>query len=379
VIWAAVAAILATAAVVVATRRKRTDTVVLGEQWATANANEAARLAAGNAGPSAMPKTVYDQESGDYDFTSVTEGPLDRELRALVRAFKVWPPDKRADNRCRTSIDEQYTLIHFAKRSSVLALQEQSMTRCGDGLLALAMIDETRVDPRDAAWAVDFLAHAIEATAADRERLVKDAAILATPGMAKILLVGATPRSESAPWGYRQIETAHGSVGLIRSGSATYEPTLDMSGLAIRLAANLRQGRYVADPELAVDLPAIWFSTAHRADAERSLKRARAAIAISGSLRKAHTAEPSAQLFVQWVVEMPSAEEANRLVEYVGANAPQDTRFTIGLASGRLFSLLVAGSSMDGVKPFESPETLAAIAKEIRPFLQETAERRPGS
>jgi hypothetical protein len=37
-------------------------------------------------------------------------------------------------------------------------------------------------------------------------------------------------------------------------------------------------------------------------------------------LRKAYTDKPFAQQFVKWVVEMPTDEEANTLVEYVGVN-----------------------------------------------------------
>jgi hypothetical protein len=123
-----------------------------------------------------MPKREYDKEREDYDFASVAEGPLDRELQVLVRAFKAWSPDKRAESQRGISMHEQYTLIHFAKRSSVLALREKSIARCEDGLLALAMIDETRIDTRDASWAVGLLAHAIETLNADRERLADQAA-----------------------------------------------------------------------------------------------------------------------------------------------------------------------------------------------------------
>src|SRR5262245_27875261 len=138
-IWVAISAIVTTAVIVVfVTRRNRRETIVLGQQVANARATEAARLASGNVGPSPMPNGEYDPEGGDYEFASVTEQSLDRELRALIRAFKAWTPDKRAESRHGISIDEQYTLIHFAKLSSVLALQEKSIGRCEDGLLALA-------------------------------------------------------------------------------------------------------------------------------------------------------------------------------------------------------------------------------------------------
>jgi hypothetical protein len=373
-IWVAISAIVTTAAiVVVVTRRRRRETVVVGQQVADARANEVARLASGNAGPSPMPNAEYDHEAGDYDFASITERPLDRELQTLVRTFQAWSPDQRAESRHRLSMDDQYTLIHFAKRCSILALQEQSLGRCEDGLLALAMIDETRIDPRDGGWAVGLLAHAIRAIAPDPHRLANDVAALATPGMATIVM-RATERSQLSEWGYTEIRTEHGGVGLIESGVASYEPTLDMNGLALRLAAHLQQrGRYIAVPELAAEVPPVWFAKAHRASAEQLLKRARAAISVKGTLRKAYTDKPFAQQLVQWVVEMPTADEANTLVEYVGLNTRLGGRFVTGMAEGRFVSLLVAGSSMEGVDSFESPESLASLADEMRPLLQDAA------
>jgi hypothetical protein len=370
-IWAAIGAVVATIAIVViATRHNRGKTIVLGRQMAVAPANEAARLASGNSGPSPMPAGHYDQEGGDYDLVSVAERPLDRELQRVVRAFKTWAPERRAENRRRISMDEQYSLIQFAKRASVLALQEHSIARCEDGLLALAMIDETRIDYRDAVWAVGLLAHAIEATDADRDRLVDGAAAVATPRMAKILM-RAKEHSVLSQLGYAEIRTETGNIGLVQSGSKRYEPSFDMSRLALRLAANLQRGRYIAEPELAVAIPADGFDEVHRASAEQLLKEARAGICIHGTLRKAFTDKPRAQQFVQWVVEMPSAEEANALVGSVGKDTRRGGRLIIGVASARLFCLLVAGSVMEGVPSYESRESLVPIANETRVLLQE--------
>lgn len=89
-IWVAIAAMVVTAAiVVVVTCRNLSETIVLGQQVADTRANEAARLGSGNVGPSPMPSGEYDQEAGDYDFASVTERPLDRELRALVQHLRL--------------------------------------------------------------------------------------------------------------------------------------------------------------------------------------------------------------------------------------------------------------------------------------------------
>lgn len=66
---------------------------------------------------------------------------------------------------------------------------------------------------------------------------------------------------------------------------------------------------------------------------------------------------------------MPNAEDAATLVRFVGSDRRSDSRFAAGVASGRLFSLLVAGSLVTGVAPFESAESLAAMAGETRALL----------
>jgi hypothetical protein len=280
-IWVAIAALVAAAAIVVVlNRRNGGGAVVLGQQIVVAQVKEAARLASGRIAPSPMPKGKYDDEGGDYDLTAVNERPLDKELQGLVRAFEGWTPEKRVEARSGISMDEQYTLIHFAKRCSVLALKEKSTARSEDGLLALAMIDETRIDPRDGAWAVGLLAHAIEATGADWQRLASEAAALATPGMAKILS-GGRDGSRLSDWGYTQVQAENGDVGLMRSGFGRYEPTIDMTQLALRLAASLqRRWRYIAEPQLAAEVPAVWFETTHRSSVERLLKKALGSIAV---------------------------------------------------------------------------------------------------
>ena len=270
-------------------------------------------------------------------------------------------------------MDEQYTLVHFAKRSSVLALGEKSVARCEDGLLALAMIDESRIDGRDAAWALGLLAHAMEETGADRQRLVKQAATLATPGMStlpdrsdgRLAAVGLGLRADRSrerrrpgPVGLRALR-ARG-----RPDRARPAPGGDGAARPIRRGPRDRDGparRLV--PEGA--------PLERGAAVEEGAQRRRRA---TGTVRRAHTENPSAQMLVQWAAEMPRAEEdANALAEYAGANRSTGSHFVIGEAHGRLFSLLVAGSSFEGVAPFESPETLAAIAKETRPLLEEAA------
>jgi hypothetical protein len=350
--------------------------VVTGQQTPHAQANEQARSDAASGEPSPMPKSQYDPERGDYSLISVAPLPLDLELQKLTRAFKDWSATKRLAVRRAISADEAYTLVHFAKRCAVLALRERSALRCEDGLTALSMLDETRIDPMDAAWALGFVSYAITATGAERNKLVVRAASLATPGMAELLVAAKEP-VELSELGYVEVRTSEG-VGLIQTGGrARYEPTFDMNGLALKLALTLTRGRYVAEPALAEELPPVWFAKDHRSAAEKLLRQARAVVRIMGRLRKEAYADPAAQMFIQWVVEMPTERAANALVSFVGDGKTLDGRFCLGVASGRLFSLLVAGSFREGVAPFESPETLAPLGREAQALLKQAASLAP--
>jgi hypothetical protein len=355
-----------------ATGMTANERIILGQQLADARANEAARVASGGHAPSPLPAGQYDRGRGDYDLTAVAQSSVDEALGELARAFKNWTPETRAAARDRISLDDQYTLIHFARRCAVAALNANPVPRVEEGLLALAMIDETRIDWRDGVWAVGLLAHAMRTAGLDPNGPTQAAAALATPGMAAILL-RALDDVGLSEWGYMQIRTARGGTGLIRSGGARYAPTLDMTGLALRLTESLREGRYLAEPEVAADVPTVWFPEAGRARASDGLQTARGAISLHGTLKDGGT-PPRAQHLIQWVVEMPTAEAASALVEALGGHRHRGGRCVLGLSCGRLFSLIVAGSSVAGVESFETPDSLTSIATHTRALLFEALE-----
>jgi hypothetical protein len=348
--------------------------VVIGQQMADAEAREAARLAAGPVGPSPLPTEQYDKERGDYSLINVTPLALDTQLSKVVRSFSGWDPGQRDEARRAISMDQQYTLIHFAQRCAVLAIREKAPRRCEDGLIALAMIEETRIDPRDVMVTVPLLSYAMTTTKAERKLLVDRAKLLATPQIAEAIASAMSPGKLSDTM-YTEIQTENGfglvAVGLVR---ARYEPTFDMGALAIRIASQLQRGRYVAEPELMAELPAIWFAKEHRQAAEALLKHARAGIIVRGTPRRDQKVErnPMPPHLMHWVVEMRSDREATQLSKYVGAGTPQDDDFVVGVAHGRLFALLVAASGFKGGKPFESKSSLALLAEETRELLQET-------
>ncbi len=230
------------------------------------------------------------------------------------------------------------------------------------------MVDEARVDPRDVAWAAGLLSYSISAVEADRSLVMGNATALATPPIAEIL---EEVSDDLSNWGYAEIRTERG-VGLIQSGGARYEPTLEIGQLSLRLAEMLR-GRYVADAKIATKLPLVWFAQDRRDDVEEVLKHALAAVSIHGSLHEEHRERADRQRLLLWVVELPDENQAAALVEDLPAPTADDERFSAGVAVGRLFSFLVAGSWAVGVEPYETPESLAVFAGQTREELAKTA------
>ncbi len=100
-------------------RSSNRGVVVLGQQLADAAANEEKRLAAGPVGPSPMPNQTYSAELGESSLIVVSQLPLDTELQSLTANFRSWNTEQRRKAQEAISMDEQYTLLHFAKRCAV--------------------------------------------------------------------------------------------------------------------------------------------------------------------------------------------------------------------------------------------------------------------
>ena len=341
--------------------------VVLGAQFADALAMERARLASGSAGPSALSGKAYDPERGEFDLRAVVHAPLDSEVEDLVRAWRSSRADGREVVRSSLSLEDNYTLIQFAKRMAVRALNQSSPEPCEYGLLALAMIDESRIDPRDASWAAGLLNHA--ARRARSAILFERAIALATPGMGELLRQGHDSTLED--WGYCELKTSTG-IGLVQCGSSRYNPSVDLADVAGQVGARVLSSRYVLEIEVATELPAIWFDKGARKHAEEMLERSLGIALISGTLRRGF-GNTAGQMFLTWIVELPSPDDCAQLVADVGNGSAHEGRYVVAVSAGRLFALCVAGSFQQGVEPYESRTALTELAERTRVELSDWA------
>ncbi len=331
--------------------------IILGSELASAMKAEDERLASGISVKSPLPDDQYDLETGDYNLVAVSPLPLDRELRTFMSEYLDQGPDQRDVVRQRLSFDDLYTLIHFVKRASVIALNHDPVEWCRAGLVALSLIDENRVDWRDAKWAAGILEHAILNIGERGDSLIVDADNLSSTSAEFLRHLLQT--SKLGEWGYSQIRTADG-VGLIKCGFAEYNPTIHLTAIALRISESLTSGRYVGDVEIASSVPEIWFAPNSRNQVKSRLRRSQGAAAIRGTLREGFSQKGN-QMFVEWVVAMPTADDAKYLVEAVGSGKYLNGRYVLGISEHKMFALLVTGSVKEGVEPYETPASLAEL------------------
>jgi hypothetical protein len=79
-------------------------------------------------------------------------------------------------------------------------------------------------------------------------------------------------------------------------------------------------------------------------------------------------------MFIHWLVELPSERESEQLVTYAGCQL--SGRFSVGYSYRSLFGLLVAGSVVSGVAPYESEDSLASLVQPLKALIGEAWSQR---
>ena len=175
----------------------------------------------------------------------------DDELRLLCERFRARP----AGVRNALTTDDLYALLAFAGRAAVMAMREADATPIADGLTAVAMIDDERVDPGDLDPVLGLLRHAAAFVGADAGALFADAARQATRSVARAFQRQPLPTSRELLRAALEIDAVLERDGY-RVEEAKLAPSLPEAWLDARAAnvvtMHLRNGErmliaYVAD------------------------------------------------------------------------------------------------------------------------------------
>lgn len=186
----------------------------------------------------------------------------DDALRELCERFRTRP----AGVRNALTTDDLYALLAFAGRAAVAGMRGGDAAWIADGLTAVAMIDDERIDPRDLDPPLGILRHAAMFIGADAGALFAEAARHATRSVA-----GAFHR-----------DLLHASHELLR--------------IALEIAAILEHDGYrIEEMKLAAALPEAWFDEAPRAKGVVTIHargEERMAIAFVADTVGAHSVRP---------------------------------------------------------------------------------------
>jgi hypothetical protein len=351
---------------------------MLREQRTQNRANAQPRVVRPPQNPSPMPDMKYDFWRGEGSLVNPSENALDIALQQLARRFTSEDEATRATLRSGVHLREFYTLLTFGARAAVFAMRQRSVSWVTDGLAALAMIEASRMSPRDILRSLSLLYHAALKLEVDPHTLFKEAALLSSPKMAEILLSHGGRYSElkrlKSVWGCTEVETENG-VGIIGWGGRKYNPTIDFASIVIKIATLFEADQYQSKSIiLAKNLPAIWLSTEEDHSAKELLKRTRAGASVSVTPRPQNPFKHRDQDLTIFLVEVENEQTADALL---GCSRKCTKPAMFALAEGRLFCLVIQiASSASGYPsvPFETSESLARFSNGILEILRRYSE-----
>lgn len=357
-------------------RTRPSRTYVIGEQMAQAQRAEQARLSSSKAGPSPLPANLhYDSWLGDLDLSDPARRPLDDELSALCRRFAMSDLTSRSQLRDSASMDDFYTLLSFSRRSAVFAMRDRKTEHIIDGLMAVAMIDQNRIDFRDALQALSLLHHAARVIGANVDELFGKAASVAEPGMSELILAflkrSEDQRDIRKSWGATVVETK-GGPGFVGWGFQSYRPTYPLDQIGLALAQLVKRDKYGrASVTLANDLPAVWLSSVDDDALKRALTSIRGAATVNADLRPQESLDYQHQSLTIFLAELDDESAAESLFRLSQEKQTLPKNFAmVGAKEGRLFCLAVERSIMAGKPAFESRASMQRFSTGIAEVLK---------
>lgn len=349
---------------------------VLGQQLADASRAETKWRESGAGGKSPLPESEYDFWRGDLNLIAPTANSLDDEIRHVCKQYARSDANDRLKTRRSISMDQFYTLMNFANRAAVFGIRESKAEVVADGLTAIAMIEQERVDFRDIHLCLGLLYHAANKARGNANEMFRAAAALSEPEVSGYFMrfIEQTPeyRDLRTSWGYDEVQTDDG-IGFINWGFSKYNPTIDMTSTIIEISKLVSSDSYQPSHiEVATELPDVWLGSRDNASLQRILSSIRAGSTVSASLRPDKHSEHRSQQFTIFLVETISDSDAQTLYQFAQENkSPSHSK--LAMAKSRLFCLVVARSFVDGVDSFETNESLTRFSAGLKLILERRA------
>ncbi|MGA2742829.1 MAG: hypothetical protein ABSG65_35990 [Bryobacteraceae bacterium] len=337
--------------------------------------------------PSPMPSVRYDFWNGDWDLTDPVENGVDRELRTFFTGFAASPEAERAAIRARIRSEQFGELKWHAMRSAVFAIRNADPEWVQSGLAAVAATDSARFLTVWMAASFALLYHAGKLVCPAVEEQFLRAASLSDGVMAEgILAFMQCPaeRKQLRSAGEEEVRTETGT-GFVMWRGGRYDPSYDLKKGVLAARRMVASDRYepVAVsiggwlPERLVQRHSA--SPSHITYLERgtaladALRGNRASASVFGKLRPGHHPAHELQSLNVTLAECADEPSARFLLERFQSNGLGIA--SIGVSVGPLLGLMTASPTRQGVKSYETAESLWRFAKGLTGIL--TAAARP--
>lgn len=375
---ALIVTVLALLLIVVAVvwRRSHHRAIVIGTHMALAQAREQQhREAVGNL-PSPLSALGYNQfEPEQNGLLDIKVTPVDVQLSRSVDEYLRDSNTDQAQFRSAATIDDFYTLLHFAKRASVFALHGNGPEWLERAIAAVAAVDGTRIDPRDIPMTLCLINHAAERLNLDPARVFSSGAQNAVNGTQTAIAAfqKQSPQYKDirASWGFEEISGPNGS-GFVSRGFESYAPTRDLVAGAREISGILQTQAYATEIEVATELPDVWFSPANREAAAHVLGRARATVSIRGSLRSDLHPRADAQMLLVFLVQTASDADAKALASLARGDYSPEIALSSQYVSD-LFLRIIGRAFEQGVAAYETTATLSRFDESFGRVLAQLA------
>jgi hypothetical protein len=311
----------------------------------------------GQDGRTMLPST-YDAARGEFDLHRFVESSVDDHVRTFLASWTGLRPEERNSIRRRLTEDEMATLWNFARRCALTTFRRHDPAVAAEGVIALTAIDANRFDWRDVHTAACLLSHALISEGADATQVLTEGADRSESRVAEILRVYASkPFGKLSDCAYRRVETEAGPV-FFDDWGAEYRPTIDLTKVALEIAADLEADLYrVSSLTAGADVPDVWFRAGDPRTVEDALASVTGCISIDAELRPdVHPTAPDQQ-FTVFLAETTAPEYAEAIAAASGG-AAAPTHEALALAAGVLCCVAIARSFVEGVASFEQPAAL---------------------
>ncbi len=341
--------------------------VVIGTEMAAARVAEQ-RHRAQVTGSSPLSGVSY-RGSQELELLQPVPCVTDDVVGSLVERYATLDPAAREGLRALLTMDDLYTLLHFARRAAALSLRSRNHELVRRGVFALSIVDRGRIDWRDLSWASAIDAYVVQKLDGDALGAFMEAAEAATPATAEVLeRFGRNPPSDLAEWGYREVETSSGT-GLVRSEGAHYASSADLLMIAAALSAGLSDNHWeLGEPTTGTTLPKVWLRYKPPKNLDKLLDSFNGCVSLRG-VPSAEMPEASAQMMLVWIGEAPDAKTAERVAGAAGPGSGSSFA-GFGVAANKLFAVIISRSFIKGRPSFESQSSLARFRPALTAALR---------